>query len=668
MGFHDRLFLLLLCVVTFINFGIAGSVYCYDNGNFYVNSTYGRNRDLALSSLASNTSENGGFYNTTVGEAPNKVYVQALCRGDYVTNDCFKCINSSIQDIITQCPNQTEAIILGDCMIHYANRSFFGSLGLSPTFPYSNTGNLSVNLTLFDQIWENLLVGLVRNASAGTSGPKFATGETKLPPFQTIYALVQCTPDLSQSDCDSCLGQAASDYQNCCHGKQGGGVLKPSCFFRWDLYLFYTPLPPPPSSPPPVSGSPPLASNSNNTSTAKENRRISTQTVIIVVVVASTIGSMAILAITCSLLRRRWKSKLEVTGVDDTEGVDDSISAESLRFDVGTLRVATDNFSSKNKLGQGGFGVVYKGKFRDGQDIAVKRLSRNSEQGEIEFKNEVLLMAKLQHRNLVRLLGFCLEGNERLLIYEFAPNLSLDHFIFHPIKRLLLDWNKRYKVIEGIAKGILYLHEDSQYRIIHRDLKTANILLDAEMNPKISDFGMARLFVGDQTQANSSKIVGTFGYMAPEYVMHGNFSIKSDVYSFGVLVLEIISGQKVHLSNGEEDQNLLTNAWKNWMEGTALNFIDRILRDGSRSEMLRCMQLGLLCVQENVARRPTMASVVLMLSSSSVSLQVPSKPAFLMDSIIEPENSSFAYASIQSKRRSTDFTLNEVTISDFDLR
>ncbi|GKV19277.1 hypothetical protein SLEP1_g29563 [Rubroshorea leprosula] len=566
---------------------------------------------------------------------------------------------------------------MGDCTIHYANRYIFGILEQSPSYHFNNIGNLTVNLTQFDQIWESLMDGLVRNASAGTSRLKFATGEANLlTQFQKIYALTQCTPDLSQRDCDFCLRQCVLNFESCCRGKQGGGVQKPSCFLRWDLYPFYNPPPPPPSSPPPVSGSPPPVSNSNNTKPAKDNGRLATQTIIIVVVVVSTIGSMAILAITCSLLRKRWKSKQEVTGVDDnegvddTEGVDDSISAESLRFDLGTLRVATDNFSSKNKLGQGGFGVVYKGKLQDGRDIAIKRLSRNSEQGEIEFKNEVLLMARLQHRNLVRLLGFCLEGSERLLIYEFAPNLSLDHFIFHPVKRLLLDWNKRYKVIGGIAKGILYLHEDSQYRIIHRDLKAANILLDAKMNPKISDFGMARLFAGDQTQANSSKIVGTLGYMAPEYVMNGNFSIKSDVYSFGVLVLEIISGQKVYLSNGEEGENLLTNAWKNWMEGTALNFIDPILRDGSRSEMLRCIQLGLLCVQENVARRPTMASVALMLSSSSVSLQAPSKPAFLMDSIIEPENSSIASspASAQSKRRSTDFTLNEVTISDFDPR
>nr|XP_034892322.1 putative receptor-like protein kinase At4g00960 [Populus alba] len=212
---------------------------------------------------------------------------------------------------------------------------------------------------------------------------------------------------------------------------------------------------------------------------------------------------------------------------------------ELLQLDFGTVRAATGNFSEDNKLGQGGFGVVYKGTLTSGQDIAVKRLSRTSGQGEIEFKNEVMLVAKLQHRNLVRLLGFCFEKEERILVYEFLPNSSLDNLIFDPVKRVLLDWETLYEIIDGIARGLLYLHEDSRLRIIHRDLKAANILLDENMNPKIADFGMARMFVMDQAQDSTSRVVGTFGYMAPEYVIRGHFSVKSDVYSFGVLVLEI---------------------------------------------------------------------------------------------------------------------------------
>ncbi|GLT64229.1 hypothetical protein SLA2020_367350 [Shorea laevis] len=338
------------------------------------------------------------------------------------------------------------------------------------------------------------------------------------------------------------------------------------------------------------------------------------------------------------------------------ETVDDIISAESLQFDFATIRVATENFSDENKLGQGGFGSVYKGMLLNGQEIAVKRLSSGSGQGDQEFKNEVLLVAKLQHRNLVRLLGFCLEGNERLLIYELMPNASLDHFLFDAIKRLHLDWERRCKIIEGIARGLLYLHEDSQFRIIHRDLKASNILLDAEMNPKIADFGMARLFVLDQTHGNTRRIVGTYGYMAPEYAMHGHFSIKSDVFSFGVLILEMVSGQKnSYFRIGENLEDLLSYAWRNWREGTTSNLIDPTLRASSTSEIMRCIHIGLLCVQENVADRPTMASVVLMLNSHSITLLVPSRPAFFMHTTIESDMSSD-----QSFQAST----NEASISE----
>ncbi|KAF5184957.1 Cysteine-rich receptor-like protein kinase, partial [Thalictrum thalictroides] len=309
---------------------------------------------------------------------------------------------------------------------------------------------------------------------------------------------------------------------------------------------------------------------------------------------------------------------------------DDISTVESLQFNFATVEAATENFSDDNKLGEGGFGAVYKGKLSDEREIAVKRLSRNSGQGLEEFKNEVLLLAKLQHRNLVKLLGFCVEGGEKLLVYEFVPNASLDQFIFDPIKRTYLDWERRYKIIGGIARGLLYLHEDSRDRIIHRDLKASNILLDAEMNPKIADFGMARLFVLDQTEGNTSRIVGTYGYMAPEYAMHGLFSVKTDVFSFGILVLEIISGHNnnsFYESGHAED--LLGYAWRLWQEGNVLEFLEPVLRDSfSRSEVMRCIHIGLLCAQDDVYERPTMASVVLMLNSYSVTMPMPSAPPF----------------------------------------
>ncbi|KAK8918772.1 G-type lectin S-receptor-like serine/threonine-protein kinase [Platanthera zijinensis] len=190
------------------------------------------------------------------------------------------------------------------------------------------------------------------------------------------------------------------------------------------------------------------------------------------------------------------------------KGVNEEIG-ELPMFDMHMMKTATSHFCIRNKLGEGGFGIVYKGKLGEGQEIAVKRLARTSTQGINEFKNEVNLIAKLQHRNLVRLLGCCIEGDERLIVYEYMPNKSLDAFLFDEGKRSLLDWQTRYRIILGIARGLLYLHEDSRLTIIHRDLKASNILLDSEMRPKISDFGMARIFGGEETVVNTTKVVGT---------------------------------------------------------------------------------------------------------------------------------------------------------------
>ncbi|XP_020589358.1 receptor-like serine/threonine-protein kinase SD1-8 [Phalaenopsis equestris] len=342
-----------------------------------------------------------------------------------------------------------------------------------------------------------------------------------------------------------------------------------------------------------------------------------------------------------------WKKKVNITGywrnksrqlsfgsvitehLSDDEGSKRKNTDLPL-FDLETVLVATQNFSISNKLGEGGFGIVYKGKLEDGQEIAVKRLSKGSLQGLEEFKNEVMLIAKLQHINLVRLLGCCLQGEEKMLIYEYMENRSLDTIIFDKTKSSLLSWPMRFKIIVGVARGLIYLHQDSRFRIIHRDLKASNILLDQEMNPKISDFGLARMFDGEETDAYTKRVVGTYGYMSPEYAMDGIFSAKSDVFSFGVLVLEIVSGKKnkgIHIS--DQRINLLAYAWSLWKEGKALELFDASLDDSClESEVLRCVHLGLLCVQERADDRPSMSLVLLMLSSANVMLPRPKNPGF----------------------------------------
>ncbi|EOY26775.1 Serine/threonine-protein kinase PBS1, putative [Theobroma cacao] len=301
-------------------------------------------------------------------------------------------------------------------------------------------------------------------------------------------------------------------------------------------------------------------------------------------------------------------------------------------FSFESIAASTNYFSVGNKLGEGGFGPVYKGKLLDGREIAVKRLSSHSGQGLLEFKNEAILIAKLQHTNLVRLLGFCIQGEEKILIYEYMPNKSLDFFIFDSDRKYRLNWKKRFNIIEGITQGLLYLHKYSRLKVIHRDLKAGNILLDDEMNPKISDFGMARIFGLNESEANTKRVVGTYGYMSPEYAFRGIVSIKTDVFSFGVLLLEIVSGKKNNCCyHSDRPLNLIGYAWQLWNEGRGLVLIDPILDEScNRNEALRCIHVGLLCVQDRAIDRPTMPDVVSMLSNETVQLPAPKQPAFFI--------------------------------------
>ncbi|PVH64796.1 hypothetical protein PAHAL_2G358700 [Panicum hallii] len=285
------------------------------------------------------------------------------------------------------------------------------------------------------------------------------------------------------------------------------------------------------------------------------------------------------------LKKKRGKHKMLILGnLSDPEGFGEGSPTEGYQFPVVSFRditAATDNFHESYMIGQGGFEKVYKAKL-DGQEVAIKRLSRDSKQRTVEFRNEVILIAKLQHRNLVKFLGCCVEGDEKLLIFEYMPNKSLDALLFK------------------------------------------------EMKPKIADFGMARMFNNNQLNANTKQVAGTYGYMAPEYAMRGIFSAKSDVYSFGVLVLELVSGVKISCTDQiMEFEDLIDYAWNLWKEGKANNLGDQsIVESCIPDEVMLCIHIGLLCVQDNPNDRPLMSSVLFVLENGSTTLPKPKKPVY----------------------------------------
>ncbi|XP_013718529.1 cysteine-rich receptor-like protein kinase 41 [Brassica napus] len=613
------------------------------------NSQFSNNLKSLVSSIPSLHSNTYNFYNLSVG-IKERVEAIGICNRVLTRADCLNCIYQAAVNLTTNdCPQHREAYIRATkCMFRYSDKPIFGKLETSPILELENLNNAATGESV--RLQSELLNGLRQRAAAGGSMRKYSQGNiTDFLPNRTFFAVVQCTPDLSEKDCNDCLNYG---FRNATKGRSGIRWFCPSCNFQLESNLrffglesqYERDLPSAPPEPRPEIEPEPGEKKLN----------------IILIAVGSVAGLAIIVAYLYFMLTRKRRQGKQGKDVQDNKIKD----AQLLQLDFETIRVATNDFSSGNQLGEGGFGAVYKGVLDSGEEIAVKRLSLESGQGDHEFINEVSLVAKLQHRNLVRLLGFCLDGQERLLIYEFFKNTSLDNYIFDSNRRTILEWEKRYQIIVGVARGLLYLHEDSRFKIIHRDVKASNVLLDDAMYPKIADFGMAKLFDTDQPSQTrfTNRVAGTYGYMAPEYAMKGQFSVKTDVYSFGVLVLEIISGKKNNWSPGEGSSLFLPSyVWKSWREGKVLNIVDSSLveRGGLSDELMKCIHIGLLCVQEKAESRPTMASVVVMFNATSFTLPRPLQPAFYLGDRESREDHILVASTM---------TWNEVTITELDPR
>ncbi|KAM3385135.1 hypothetical protein ACQJBY_009220 [Aegilops geniculata] len=597
------------------------------SGNYTPNSTYQANVDLLSATLPRNASLSPAFYATGgVGDVPDIVYGQALCRGDVANaSACEACVAAAFRGARRACPLYKDAIIFYDlCQLRFSNRNFLLDDDYLVT-TYTLLRSRAVGTQAFDDA-----VGLLLNATADRavedSSRRFGTGEEGFDDRRNpkIYALAQCAPEKTADVCRSCLSVIIGQLPNSFRGRTGGGMFGVWCNFRYEVYPFFPGRPlvqlpqfveRPPASAPPVA-------------------------------------------------RGEEKKRSTAATSDDIQHID------SLLLDLATLRIATDDFDNSKMLGKGGFGMVYKGVLPDGEEIAVKRLGQTSRQGIGELKSELVLVAKLHHKNLVRLVGVCLEEQEKILVYEYMPNRSLDMILFDSEKNKELDWGKRFKIINGIARGLQYLHEDSQLKIVHRDLKASNILLDVDYNPKISDFGLAKIFGGDQSEDVTRRIAGTYGYMAPEYAMRGQYSVKSDVFSFGVLVLEIITGRRNSGSyNTEQDVDLLNLVWEHWTRGNVVELMDPSLSNHPPvDQVLKCIHVGLLCVQRKPASRPTMSSVNIMFSSHTVRLPSLSRPAFCIQEVSVSETSGAYSEAYPLTENSTVMSSNQVSITELSPR
>ncbi|KAL1327131.1 hypothetical protein HN51_037219 [Arachis hypogaea] len=298
------------------------------------------------------------------------------------------------------------------------------------------------------------------------------------------------------------------------------------------------------------------------------------------------------------------------------------------------LRLATDNYHPRYKIGRGGFGIVYKGTLKDGRQVAVKTLSAGSRQGVREFLTEIKTISNVKHPNLVELVGCCVQGPNRILVYEYVENNSLDRALLGTRSiNIRLDWRKRSIICMGTARGLAFLHEELVPHIVHRDIKASNILLDTDFNPKIGDFGLAKLFPDDITHI-STRIAGTTGYLAPEYAIGGQLTLKADVYSFGVLILEIVSGRSSSRTNwGDSYKLLLEWAWQLHEEGKLVELVDPEMGEFPEEEVIRYMKVAFFCTQAAASRRPMMSQVVDMLSKKTkLNEKQLTAPGFFQDS------------------------------------
>ncbi|KAF8671013.1 hypothetical protein HU200_050292 [Digitaria exilis] len=601
-----------------------------DGGRYRDNSTYLSNLKSLADTLVANAGTPNSFTPGAVGQAPDAVYGFVLCRGDCTGASCRDGLRKAFDDTVHKgfvCPLYKDVTIYYEqYMLQFSGDDIRRNFTNRPAWVASNMNNVTGETGKRYREKVQKLIDRIMDAAANSPG-RYGTGKAWFGGeggVTTAYGLLQCTPDLQADDCRSCLAELVSLMPGWFSGDEpndyrvGGRILGPRCNLRYEKELFFQ--------------------ETNATLHIDVPKNHLGRMEILLLTIAAVLSIIILISLLAWIIQRRKDSKARNELEEWTRLITVEIGTMFSHFTLSEIRNATDNFSEAKKLGEGAFGPVYRGQLSCGI-VAIKRLAAYSRQGLEQFRNEIRFIAKLQHLNLVKLVGCCMQQNEKILVYEYMHNGSLDDIFKDVTKWASITWPIRQNIIDGVAQGLLYIHNFLQPEIciIHRDLKPSNILLDHQMNPKISDFGIA-MFSSSATESQGTVPMGTLGYMAPECLCGSSISVKFDVYSFGVLILEIISGRKVATSfrRYKRSDNLIAYAWQLWEDGNSKQLIDNSLsveEHHQEAEILRCVQIALLCVQENPEDRPDMREVVRILSNKGTQLDNPNQPAYFHEPI-----------------------------------
>lgn len=591
-----------------------------------------------------------GFGAAASGEGADTVYGLGQCMGYLSPTDCQLCYAQSRVKLPHCLPATGGRIYLDGCFLRYGADNFTAA-----ATDASDTAVCSNATVSSPASFAATSAALLRNVTAAAPGARdyyyysasSSSSASALPSVSPrVYAAAQCWRSLNATACAACVASARDRVVGRCLPRAAEGYgLNAGCVVRYSTQPFYLPA--------------------NAAAAAGSSTRH-----IVIVVIASVFCALAVIGIALVWAKMRNRRNDHHDDMDGSSEIIRTIAASQLSFKYEELCKATDDFNQINKLGQGGYGSVYKGVLLDGREIAVKRLFFNTREWADQFFNEVRLVSQVQHKNLVKLLGCSIEGPESLLVYEYLCNTSLDHYLFDAFKKTALDWERRFEIILGTAEGLSYLHNASEIRIIHRDIKASNVLLDERFRPKIADFGLARNFMEDQSHL-STGLAGTFGYMAPEYIVHGQLTEKADIYSYGVLVLEIITGRKSlnSVASSAEGHSLMSLIWKHYNEGTLMELLDPNLQEQCTEEgALKVFHVGLLCAQASPNLRPPMWKVVEMLGSRNNELPRPTQPPFINIKGSNAKSDSSGSSSLKSSSDKSPFSLNQLSVSGVQAR